>query len=139
MGSPVTADTGNTQVIEVHVVDAANVRFGSFNLDAAESVDIQADAAGSVRATVLSGVVTLTVRGQSIMLSEGQANTFVFADVTGDGVVGCADITAVRTSFGKRRGRPGYNAAADVNGDGIVNVQDLARVSRALPAGTSCS
>jgi hypothetical protein len=59
-------------------------------------------------------------------------------DVNGDGAVGCADVTAVRASYGKSAGQTGYNPSADFNGDGFVNIQDLQFVVQHLPAGTSC-
>ncbi|HEY4380420.1 MAG TPA: dockerin type I domain-containing protein [Acidobacteriaceae bacterium] len=59
-------------------------------------------------------------------------------DVTGDGAVGCDDVTAVRVAYGRSVGNPGYNPAADFNGDGFVNVQDLQFVVQHLPAGTTC-
>jgi hypothetical protein len=62
----------------------------------------------------------------------------VAGDVTGDGVVNCSDVAAVRAGFGRRRGQPGYNAAADLNNDGLINVVDLGLVTQRLPAGTKC-
>jgi hypothetical protein len=59
-------------------------------------------------------------------------------DVNGDGAVGCADVTAVRASFGKKAGQAGYNPSADFNGDGFVNIMDLQFVVHQLPAGTTC-
>ena len=60
------------------------------------------------------------------------------ADVNGDGVVNCTDLTIVNASFGKRAGQAGFDPRADVNGDRIVNIVDLSTVSRALPVGTKC-
>jgi hypothetical protein len=62
----------------------------------------------------------------------------VAADVNGDGVVNCADLAIVNTSFGKRAGQTGFDARADVNGDGVVNIIDLTTVSRGLPTGMKC-
>jgi hypothetical protein len=59
-------------------------------------------------------------------------------DVNGDGQVNCLDIDAVKASFGKKTGQPGFNPNADVNKDGVVNVLDLALVSRKLIPGTTC-
>lgn len=59
-------------------------------------------------------------------------------DVNSDGAVGCDDVTAVRASFAKSVGKPGYNLSADFNGDGFVNVLDLQFVAQHLPAGTRC-
>jgi hypothetical protein len=59
-------------------------------------------------------------------------------DVNGDGAVGCADVAAVRASYGKSVMQTGYNPSADFNGDGFVNIQDLQFVVQHLPAGTSC-
>jgi hypothetical protein len=65
--------------------------------------------------------------------------TRVTGDVDGDGVVTCADASIVKAAFGKRLGQPGFDARADVNGDRSVNIVDLSTVTRALPAGTTCS
>jgi hypothetical protein len=62
----------------------------------------------------------------------------VVGDLNGDGVVDCADIGLVRSSFGKRAGEAGFSSKADVNGDGVVDVRDLAVVSRQLSADTHC-
>jgi hypothetical protein len=59
-------------------------------------------------------------------------------DVTGDGVVDCADVSIVRAAFGRQTGQPGWDARADVDTDGIIDVRDLAFVSQRLPAGTRC-
>ena len=63
----------------------------------------------------------------------------VVGDVTGDGVVDCADVAVVRASLNKRTGQAGFDPRADVNGDGLVNVRDLSVVLQRLPAGTVCS
>jgi trimeric autotransporter adhesin len=42
----------------------------------------------------------------------------ISGDVNGDGVVNCVDLDAVKASFGKKLGQPGFNPNADVNGDG---------------------
>ena len=62
----------------------------------------------------------------------------VAGDVNGDGVVNCADIAIIKTSYGKRTGDPGFELRADVTGDGIVNLNDLSYVTRRLPAGLRC-
>ncbi|HEV2987281.1 MAG TPA: dockerin type I domain-containing protein, partial [Candidatus Angelobacter sp.] len=62
----------------------------------------------------------------------------ISGDVNGDGVVNCVDLEAVKASFGKKLGQPGFNPKADVNGDGIVNVLDLSIVAKQVPAGTVC-
>jgi CSLREA domain-containing protein len=59
-------------------------------------------------------------------------------DVTGDGLVNCADLAVVRGAFGRRFGQPGFDARADTNDDGIVDIRDLAFVARQLPVGTQC-
>jgi hypothetical protein len=62
----------------------------------------------------------------------------ILGDVNGDGVVNCADVSIVKSSFGKRVGQAGYNVAADLNNDGTVDIRDLFIVSRQLAAGTVC-
>lgn len=59
-------------------------------------------------------------------------------DVNGDGQINCADVDAVKASFGKKTGQPGFNPAADVNKDGVVNVLDLAMATQKLIPGTVC-
>jgi len=67
------------------------------------------------------------------------ANALVVGDVTGDGVVDCADVAAVRASLNKRTGQAGFDPRADVNSDGIVNIRDLNVVTQRVPAGTTCN
>jgi hypothetical protein len=139
MGSPVTASSTNTQSITARFVYANGTAFGSFDLDAGESVDAKVNEAGAVQATVLVGVVALTVRGQSVTLGAGQSQTFVRAeDVNSDGVISCTDVSIVKASFGKRAGQVGFDARADVNRDALVNIMDLSLVSQALPKGSVC-
>jgi hypothetical protein len=45
-------------------------------------------------------------------------------DVNSDGVVNCVDLDAVKASFGKKLGQPGFNPNAEV-----VNVLDLSIVA----------
>ena len=59
-------------------------------------------------------------------------------DVNRDGMTSCTDFKLVRSSFGRYRGQPGYNAAFDANNDGVVNIQDLSLIAKNLPAGTKC-
>jgi hypothetical protein len=66
------------------------------------------------------------------------SNGSVLGDVNGDGKVNCADVSILKSSFGKTTGQVGYNLAADLNNDGTVNVLDLFIISRQLPAGTVC-
>ncbi len=63
----------------------------------------------------------------------------VLGDVNGDGLVNCADVSLVESSFGKRTGQPGFNLAADLNADGIVDLKDLFIVNRQLPTGSVCN
>jgi von Willebrand factor A domain-containing protein 7 len=62
----------------------------------------------------------------------------VTGDVTGDGLVNCADVQAVKSAFGRRTGDVGFDPRADLNRDGIINVRDQAIVTQNLPIGTSC-
>lgn len=87
--------------------------------------------ADGLSATFLNVVTVSTVVGY---LSNGS----VLGDVSGDGRVDCADVSLVKSSFGKRVGQAGFILAADLNNDGIVNILDLFIVSRQLPAGTTC-
>jgi len=87
--------------------------------------------AGGVSA-IFNNVVTLST--VVAYLSTGS----VLGDVNGDGKVNCADVSIVKSSFGKHAGQPGYNVAADLNNDGTVNILDLFIVSRQLAPGTVC-
>ena len=60
-------------------------------------------------------------------------------DLTGDGMVDCADVAVVRASLNKRAGQAGFDPRADVNGDGVVNIRDLNFILQRVPAGTVCS
>ena len=51
-------------------------------------------------------------------------------DVNGDGQINCIDLAAVKGSFGKKTGQPGFNPAADVNKDGVVTILDLSLVTQ---------
>jgi hypothetical protein len=66
------------------------------------------------------------------------SNGSVLGDVNGDGKVDCADVSILKSSFGKSKGQAGFNSAADLNNDGTVNILDLFIVTRQLPAGTVC-
>ena len=72
---------------------------------------------------------------QSVLNRMGAA---VRGDVNGDGVVNCADLIVIKSSFGKSYMQPGFDIRADVNGDGVVNIVDLSIESRLMPAGTVC-
>ena len=85
---------------------------------------------------VVNGVSADDVRSHVAMVP--LVVTGVPGDVNGDGVVSCADVTAVRAAYGSSVGKSNYNPSADFNGDGFVNVLDLQFVAQKLPAGTSC-
>jgi hypothetical protein len=54
------------------------------------------------------------------------------------GTTSCADLDAIKASFGKKTGQAGFNPLADANGDGVISILDLSFASRLLPAGTVC-
>jgi hypothetical protein len=83
IGSPVTADSGNTLTLQALLVDALGATIGSFELDPGESVDAHVDPAGTVTTTVLSGHVTFTVGAESVTLSTGETHTFSYGTATG--------------------------------------------------------
>ena len=62
--------------------------------------------------------------GEIYLKVESELETFVTADVNGDGVVDILDLVIVANAFGK--------AAPDLNGDGVVNIQDLVIVANAF-------
>jgi trimeric autotransporter adhesin len=72
------------------------------------------------------------------LLAVAKQSLMGVADVNGDGLVNCVDLSIVKASFGKSAGQSGFNSAADVNKDGVVNIFDLSFVARQLPAGTVC-
>ncbi len=59
-------------------------------------------------------------------------------DVNGDGAVNCADVSIVKSGFGKHTGQAGYNVAADLSNDGTIDIRDLFIVTRQLPKTTVC-
>jgi len=59
-------------------------------------------------------------------------------DLDANGAIDCVDLRVVRSSFGKREMKTGFDSRADVNGDGVVDIRDLALVSQKLPVGTLC-
>ena len=87
--------------------------------------------AGGESATFHNVVTFSTVVGY---LSTGST----VGDVNGDGVVSCADISIVRSGFGKHTGQAGFNSAADLNNDGIIDIRDLFLVTHQLPSGSDC-
>jgi hypothetical protein len=46
-------------------------------------------------------------------------------DLNGDNIVSIADLTIMRSTFGRSLGDPGYDPRADLNGDDVVTVVDL--------------
>jgi hypothetical protein len=76
LGSPVLADAGNTQAILVRFEDALGATFGSLELDPGESVDATVIGAGSVEVTVVAGITTVTVNGETATLQAGESRTF---------------------------------------------------------------
>lgn len=74
--------------------------------------------------------------GQTIVQTIRYSN--LIGDLNGDGVVDCADLLIVRSSFGKKLGDVGFSPIADVNLDGVVDVRDLASVSQHLGGSVKC-
>lgn len=62
----------------------------------------------------------------------------VYADVDGDGVVTCNDLSAARSALGKARGAAGFAPTADVDGNGVIDIRDVSAVARRVPTGTRC-
>ncbi|TAK09640.1 MAG: HYR domain-containing protein [Candidatus Manganitrophaceae bacterium] len=75
LGSPLTADPGNTVPILAEFLDAAGLSQGSFQLDPGESVDVDLSqaASGIFGLNVLAGSIDLTVGGQTTTLNQGQS------------------------------------------------------------------
>jgi hypothetical protein len=82
MGSPIAASAENTQPVGVRFVDAAGATFGSLSLDPGETVNVSVTPGLTVSLTVISGVVTVTVRGDSVTLAAGGTHTFASPDST---------------------------------------------------------
>ena len=103
-------------------VDANNTRYGSMELEPGEIVDVQVDAAGNVDATVLNGVVTITVGSDTRTLGEGESASFESPLVTLDDAFD-AVIAQVQ----------GFVASGDIRNRGIGNsLIALLRVAKAL-------
>ena len=101
IGSPVTAGAANTEAILVELLDDTDMPFGSFLLDAGESVDVEFvdDPEAHVRVTVLNGTVDVTILGRTRTLTP--ADEEVVFDLTpptlsvpADLVVTCSQLTA---------------------------------------------
>jgi len=75
LGSPLTADPGNTVPILAEFLDAAGLSQASFQLDPGESVDVDLSqaASGIFGLSVLAGSIGLTVGGQTTTLNQGQS------------------------------------------------------------------
>jgi hypothetical protein len=78
LGSPVTAHPSNLGAIRVTLVDRFNAAFGSFELDAGESVDVQYLTPASVQIRVVSGEVRVSVEGQTADMKTDMTQTFSF-------------------------------------------------------------
>lgn len=76
LGSPVEASVSNTEPITVLITDGDGAIIGSFELDPGEQVDVIVQPDGTVEVTVLAGIVTVTVRGESETIETGEAATF---------------------------------------------------------------
>jgi hypothetical protein len=61
------------------------------------------------------------------------------ADLTGDGLVDCADLAVVKALIGKRVGDPGFDPRADFNSDGVIDVRDLSYVANRATVGVRCN
>ena len=92
--------------------------------------------ANTLRGTLSSSVGAVPIYDSGLIVF--YLNSSRPADLNGDGVVNCADLAVVKTSFGKRIGAAGFDPRADVNGDGVVNILDLSAEARFLPVGTVC-
>ena len=53
-------------------------------------------------------------------------------DLNGDNVVDSADLSALKSGFGKANGDPAFNPTADLNGDRVVDVQDFSLLTANL-------
>src|SRR4029079_120092 len=76
MGSPIVASPENTLAILVRFVDAAGATFGSLELDPGESVETTVLGSSTVQVSVLAGVTTVTVNGETATLRAGESRTF---------------------------------------------------------------
>jgi len=76
LGSPMTASANNTQPVSAQLLDENDVSFGSFQLDPGESVDVDFPEEDLAKVTVLSGTVSVTIRGMTVTLSAGQTQSF---------------------------------------------------------------
>lgn len=114
IGSPVAASPANTAPIDVELVGAGDVPFGSYSLDSGESVDVQFGASDDeVQVIVVIGVVDVTVFGQTRTLSAGEESVF-HPDGDGDGFDDTVDNCVAVPNADQ----------ADTDGDGLGNACD---------------
>ena len=79
------------------------------------TIDTSGDAPGSLPATVSVDF--------GVMRS---------GDINGDNVVDSADLSALKSGFGKANDAPAFNPTADLNGDRVVDVQDFSLLTANL-------
>jgi hypothetical protein len=78
------------------------------------------------------------MEGTSVKLYAYDMQPYVSGDVTGDGLVTCADLAAAKAAIGTRLGNPRYSSRADMDSDGVIDIRDIAAIARLVPAGTVC-
>jgi hypothetical protein len=83
IGSPVTADNGNTGPMLVELVEEIDELhddpFGFFELGPSESADVVFPTPSTVEVTMRSGTTTVTVEGQTAELSPGETGEFTIS------------------------------------------------------------
>jgi PASTA domain-containing protein/dockerin type I repeat protein len=122
---------GSRQAAASSAITAAGLTLGTVTSQSSGSV-----ATGVVISeSPLAGTSVAAGSPVNLIVSSGPLR----GDLNGDGVVNCADLAIIKSSFGKKVGQAGFDPRADVNGDGVVNIIDLSSEARLLPAGTVCN
>lgn len=84
LGSPVVADPGNVDPLQVTLLDSFGSEVGSFSLDPGESADAVKSSSGVLSMTVFSGTVTVTVGNEApVTLRVGQTHGFILCTPLG--------------------------------------------------------
>lgn len=76
-GSPAVADPSNTLPLTIRLLDAAGIELGGFVLDPGEVAEATRSSGGAVSVTVFTGVVPVTIGGESAQVPQGQTQSFL--------------------------------------------------------------
>lgn len=140
--TPIDPTTGETKMFMFTGREATNQHYVLQEVATGDTPNRDGGNAISQRQAATGGFVATRAAsadaGTAIKLYAHGMKPYIYGDVTGDNVVMCSDLSAARTSVGKRAGQAGFVPAADVDQSGMVDVRDISAISRLLPAGTRC-